>query len=483
MHSRPIATMTGLALLTATLTAAIPAGAAEQAGSTSGSAPISAYTLVAPLSTAASGLVVRAVMPAGARCPEVEVARQRDGKVRFERVAMRERTAPATTYPAFSSILVCSAHLPVDATGASVAGRPVPAALPAVIDEMALVSDTGCRILSFEVQDCSSPAAWPLAAISQSIADDEPDVALVVGDFYYREAACPPTAQALCGSSPAPVAGPPFTDSAYGWIADVLLPMAPLLSAVPLVIVRGNHEACNRAGNGYFLLLDPRDGTEDDCAPVQGGTGLVAAATVPAGTYAIDLPVAAGRTLRLAVVDSAGGSDTSVTSFAGVQRPAYQRAAELARPRPGRESWLLTHRPVYAYVTTQFAMPGAPFNPWTSADQAASSQGLLGTFDMVLSSHIHVAQAVRLPGLPSQLVVGNGGTRLDPAVGYPLPGTPPMAGYPLPTWAWVAPRFGYAIARPQPDAGAWRISMRDPAGEPFARCGLRDASLYCVDMP
>jgi hypothetical protein len=51
----------------------------------------------------------------------------------------------------------------------------------------------------------------------------------------------------------------------------------------------------------------------------------------------------------------------------------------------------------------------------------------------------------------------------------------------LPDWAWVAPRFGYAIATPQVDAGAWRISMRDPAGEQFARCGLRDANLYCVD--
>ncbi|MDP1876479.1 MAG: metallophosphoesterase [Actinomycetota bacterium] len=477
MHPRPISTALGLTLLAATLTTAIPADAAEQPGS----APISAYTLVAPRSTAASGLVVRAVMPAGADCPEVEVVRQRNGNVHFGRLDMRERSAPATTYPAFASILVCSAHLPLDVIGASVAGRPVPAALPAVVDEVAMVSDTGCRIASFEVQDCSSAVEWPLAAISQSIADEEPDVVLVVGDFYYREAACPPTAQALCGSSPPPVTGLPFTDSAYGWIADVLLPMAPLLSSVPLVMVRGNHEACNRGGNGYFLLLDPRDGTEDACAPVPGDTGLVAAATVPTGTYAIDMAVAPGRTLRLAVVDSAGGSDTRVTAFASLQRPAYQRAAGLTRSRPGRESWLLTHRPVYGYVTTQFAVPGAPFNPWTSADQTASSEGLLGSYEMVLSSHIHIAQAVRLPGLPSQLVLGNGGTQLDPAIGYPLPSTPPTAGYPLPDWAWVAPRFGYAIATPLADAGAWRISMRDPAGEQFARCGLRDASLYCVD--
>ena len=100
---------------------------------------------------------------------------------------------------------------------------------------------------------------------------------------------------------------------------------------------------------------------------------------------------------------------------------------------------------------------------------------------MVLSSHIHIAQSVQLPGLPGQLVLGNGGTLLDPAVGYALPTTAPGAGYPAPSWAWVAPRFGYAMATPNAMAGSWRISMRGPAGAQFARCGLKDASLYCVD--
>jgi hypothetical protein len=331
----------------------------------------------------------------------------------------------------------------------------------------------------WEVQDCSDPSAWPLAPIAQSIARERPDAVLFAGDFFYREGACPRDLQAQCGSSPPPVDGLPFTDSAYGWIADVLVPMAPMLAAAPFIASRGNHEACYRGGNGYFLLFDPRDGTEGTCAPVAGARGLEAAPTDPTPTYAIDLGLATGRTLRLAIVDSAGGSDTAVTPFAQVQRPAYERAAALTAR--SQEAWLVTHRPLFAFVSDTFASPGQPFSPWTSLDQAAAAQGLLGGYDLVLSSHIHLAQAVRLPGLPPQLVLGNGGTLLDPAVGYPLPTTGPLPGYPAPTWAWVAPRFGYALGLPGTEAGQWRLSMRDPAGRAFADCGLRDAALFCRD--
>lgn len=353
--------------------------------------------------------------------------------------------------------------------------------MPAEVERLAIFGDTGCRIVTYEVQDCADTAAWPLSTIATSIVRNHPDAVLFTGDFFYRETACPTDEQDECGSSPPPVTGAPFTDSAYGWIADVLLPMAPLLSTTPLIVTRGNHEACYRGGNGYFLLFDPRDGTEATCAPTASSAGLAAAATVPMPSYAIDLHVAPGRTLRLAIVDSSGGSDTSVTPFAAVQRPAYQRAALLTRTEPGRESWLVVHRPLYGYVSSTFAQPGKPFSPWTSADQTAAAQGLLNTYSMVVSSHIHVAQSVQLPGLPGQLVLGNGGTLLDPAIGYALPTTPPGVGYPAPSWAWVAPRFGYALAMPNAEAGSWRIAVLDPSGSPFARCGLKEAVLFCAD--
>jgi hypothetical protein len=259
--------------------------------------------------------------------------------------------------------------------------------------------------------------------------------------------------------------------------------MAPMLATAPLIVTRGNHEACYRGGNGYFYLFDPRKGTSDTCSPSLVDGVPTAAPTVPTPTYAIDLKVNGARTLRLAIVDSAGGQDSAVSPFAVVQRPAYERAAELAAPKKGRESWLLTHRPIYGYVTNLFATPGQPFNPWGSADQAAAAWGLLDRYGMVFSSHLHQAQVVQLPGLPGQLVLGNAGTELDPPTGYPLPTQGESIGnglsYPAPSWAWVQARFGYAIAEPGADAGTWRITMRDPAGADFAKCGLRGQSLFC----
>ena len=469
-------------ILALALTSAPPVMAVAARGVMPG--VIAAYSLAAPRSEAPSGLVARAVVPAGAPCPSLSITRVADGSTRFVRMAVRP--TPARTSPAFDAITVCSAPVPVGATTASISGVVVPAAMPTSIERLAMLGDSGCRITSWQVQDCASNSAWPLARIAQSVAADRPDAVLFNGDFFYREAACPEASQALCGSSPPPVAGLPFTDSAYGWIADALLPMAPMLSAAPLIVTRGNHEACYRGGNGFFLLFDPREDTQDTCAPVSTATGLVAADTVPTPTYAIDLTVSSGRTLRLAIVDSAGGADNAITAFAAVQRPAYVQAAHLARPRPGRESWLMTHRPLYGFVTTQFAQPGVPFNPWSSMDQSAAAEGLLGDYTLAFSSHMHIAQSVQLPGLPGQLILGNAGTLLDPTTGYPLPTAGPQLsagqGYPAPSWGWVGVRFGYAIASPQAERGSWRITMKDPSGMTFARCGLANRELYCRDL-
>lgn len=464
-----------IGILAASIAWSVTAPTASAAPSTS---VISAYSLAAPRSTAASGIVTRAVVPTGAPCPALTVE---DAAGTERTIRMGERPRPEGTGAAFEPLTVCSAHMPLGIVSASIEGQSVPPAMPASVSRLAMLGDTGCRIKGSWIQDCSDTTAWPLARISSSIADDRPDAILFSGDYFYREDPCPKSAQDLCGSSPPPVEGMPFTDSAYGWLADVLIPMAPMLAVAPFIATRGNHEACFRGGNGYFYFMDPRDGTSSTCSPVMVGGQLTAAPTVPSETYAIDLAVEPGRTLRLAVVDSAGGQDIEISPYAAVQRPAYERAAAITPRREGRESWLVTHRPLYGITSTTFDTPDVPFNPWDSADQAAAAWGLLNNYGLVFSAHQHLAQAVNLPGMPPQLILGNGGTALDPSTGYPLPTTGFDAGtgrtYPAPSSAWVDVRYGYAIAEPRP--GAWRLSMRDPSGETFARCGLRERSLYC----
>ena len=52
----------------------------------------------------------------------------------------------------------------------------------------------------------------------------------------------------------------PAVPSGYGiepWNADFFAPSAPLFAAAPWIMVRGNHEDCSRAGEGWFRFLDP----------------------------------------------------------------------------------------------------------------------------------------------------------------------------------------------------------------------------------
>jgi hypothetical protein len=290
------------------------------------------------------------------------------------------------------------------------------------------------------------------------------------------------------------VTGLPFPDTDYGWLAEAIVPMAPVLPVAPLVMMRGNHEACDRGGNGYFLFFDPRPDTAAACAPQPVNGVLTAPAPATTPTWATTLRIDDDRTLRLAIVDSAYGQDASVTPWAAVQRPTYQDAADLSAPKAGRESWLLTHRPLFGIVTSSFAPPSDPlWTQWTALDQTAASYGLLDTFDLVLSSHVHLAQAVQIPDQPGQLVLGNGGTLLDPTTGYTTPTVGPLAGadgaplvpgvtpYPVPDSAWTSVTFGYAMALPRNGSGRWQISHRGVDGEEFASCDVAERTIACAD--
>lgn len=494
MMSKAAALMTSLAVITALPAVpayAEPLGVGAPAGQ--GQLPsgvIAAYSLIAPKSAAESRLVARAVVARGDSCPRVNVV---DTKGRKSRLKMDVRRPPATAASAFASVTVCSKGLPKGLASAQMRGHQIPAAMPKQVDSVAMVSDTGCRIRGSTIQDCSDPAAWPAAKISRRIAQQHPDVVLNVGDYFYREAACAADKQALCGGSPPPVTGMPFTDSDYGWLADVLLPMNPVLSVAPIVMLRGNHETCDRGGNGFFLFLDPRPDTAGLCAPLRIPGGLAAPDPATTPTWATTLKIGPQRKLRLALVDSAYGSDTGVTSWAATQRPTYERAESLTEPQDGQESWLMTHRPIFSVVTTQFAPPDNPlWTPWSSLDQTAAAQGLLDNYAMILSSHNHLAQFTQIPDEPPSLVLGNGGTLLDPTTGYGIPphgplanpdGTPIQPGitpYPTATKLWTDVRFGFAMATPGTKAGRWRIEHLDPSGEQFAECTLKGRVMDCA---
>ena len=151
---------------------------------------------------------------------------------------------------------------------------------------------------------------------------------------------------------------------------------------------------------------------------------------------------------------------------------------------------MLTHRPIFGLQSTDFAAGDPKFTPWGSADQEAAAQGKLGNFSAIMSSHVHVTQAVQLPGYPAQFVIGNGGTELEPQ--------PAMASRRtarssmgkatgsrrtlrrIRTQTGSGPAFSLALlATPGKKPGQWTLSQRSPNGKAFATCSLKNRTARC----
>jgi hypothetical protein len=507
----------------------------------SASSVIAAYTLVAPVKEVPSGLIARAVLPMGLSCPGMKVRISQPGGTVNRMLPMVERPIPDNTSMAFLATRVCEAPLPKGALSASVGGQVLPAKLPGTIKKMAVFGDTGCRMKKSNDQDCNTPQTWPLAHIAESMAEKKPNVTLFLGDFFYREFVCDPYQTLTCGASPPPLdinhdydstTNPfpkyPFSDTAYSWLADVFVPMRPIFSAAPLVVVRGNHESCQRGGVGYFRFFDPHLGNVQLCSPVpkldaQGQQIIKTVETIVDGkpviysypqwktapdtvtdTWSTAFKVGAGRYLRLAVVDSAYGWDYEVAPIWKALNVQYRAAHDLTAPTQlikGKvpENWLLSHQP-------QFGVDCAPedFSPlckWVSETQTAAAYGLLGNYNLLLSSHIHLAQAVQIPGQPGQMILGNGGSSLQPEgiedyppfltygplqapTGELVVGVPAgMTAYPVPEKPmWTAVRFGYAMAVPGKKNTQWTWTHFDPDGKEFARCEQVETSLACENL-
>ena len=437
-------------------------------------AVVAAFSLAAPSGATASGLVARAVIAAGTRCPALTTV-SIDGSTHS--TPMRQRVPATTTAQLFDALISCSAPVPAKSVSARVLSTTIPHAMPARITSMAVLGDTGCRIKDATIQACNDPAAWPLATLSATIAAQKPDLTVFLGDFFYRESVCTPEQTAACGGSPAPGAVP-FKDSALGWNADTFIPMAPLLAAAPLVVVRGNHEDCPRGGNGYFIYMDPREGTEGTCSPAETPAGeLVKPASDITQPYAIDVKVSKCNDLRFIVMDSAAGFDCEVTPLLPKQTAAYVSARKLAKGSD--QYWLLVHRPIAAWTP---AVDCAAGGSWVTADQQIASYGQLAPYDLILSSHVHLVESMNIPGIPGQLILGNGSTMLEAETPFVLPTAgpawDPAKAYPAPTSGWWAVRFGYGMAYPG-KANTWTVRLRSPNGDEFARCQVANRLVNC----
>ncbi|WP_283471550.1 metallophosphoesterase [Methylosinus trichosporium] len=375
------------------------------------------------------GLQARAVTR-DAACPPAQI----DGVA----AAMTPRASPDADFP----ILVCTLDLPRSAGRVSVDGAAL-ALPPPRVDRLVVIGDTGCRLKGLYWQECNSPDSWPFAHIATSAAATAPGLVLHVGDYYYRESACPP----LRGSC----AGSPHGDNWASWEADFFAPAAPLLAAAPFVFVRGNHENCERGRRGWARLLSPTPYLGDACA-------------LREPSYSVDL---GGPTL--VVMDNTAAEDRAVDAALAPDFARELTAAEAIRG----PVWYAFHKPIYSTIRVT---AGATIGDNKTLGEAARA-GLPSNVQALLSGHLHTFQAASyVEDYPIQIVAGHGGDAMDLFMPANFDGLR-IDRVTVAQGRSVGGVFGFVtLEREKED---WLLNDRDAEGKPLLGCLLRGRKLDC----
>jgi hypothetical protein len=417
------------------------------------------------------------VITAADACPAVKV----DGKTlpmspraRAATMPLRPtRSSPDDSKPSAFPVLTCEAMLPAGAKAAAVGAHrlPVPIANPTRI---VVIGDTGCRLKKSDngYQACNDAREYPFARIAASAAAWKPDLVVHVGDYLYRENACPSDRPGCAGS----VWGYGWD----GWDADFFAPGQPLLAAAPWVAARGNHESCDRAGQGWWRFIEPR--------PLVAGRDCNDAKDDDIGNYDAPYAVPLGQGGQIIVIDSSNTSNRPLkpdSRAAAAYRGDWAQYAALAAKAP--HSIMVDHHPLLGFAATQKS-GSVVLNPGNGG-----LQSVFGAFSptfsppnvqMLLSGHVHVWEAVSFSSPhPLQFVAGFSGTQEDIV---PLPRT-------LPAGAAVAPGavvdsfsswvdgFGFmTMTRLAPDG--WDVEVHDVNGKVVNHCKVTGAQAVC-DTP
>jgi hypothetical protein len=422
--------------------------------------------------------VARVITPAS-DCPAIVLdgrSEPMDVRVRPATIPLRPtRSDPALSKPSAFPVLVCDKIIPTRTGRASVMGRRLPLPNPNP-RRIVVIGDTGCRIKTSDnvFQACGDSAKWPFAAVASAAAAAKPDLVIHVGDYHYRENECPVGNTGCLGS--------PWGYGWDAWEADVFEPGEKLFAAAPWIVVRGNHESCNRAGQGWWRFLDPR--------PLAPKQNCDLAADDAIGDYSepYAVPLGSGRDAdtQFIVFDSSlvgvmplPASDPMHIKY----RAQFERAFALAARRPN--AFFMNHHPILAFAPNP-AKPDAPF-PGNGALQSVLAP-LYPTalfppsVKALLAGHVHLFEVVSFSTpQPPQFVSGNGGDWVDTPLPQPLPaGVVPAPGTSMSTLI-ATNRFGFMTM--DRDGARWRIVANDARGTPLIVCTLVERQVSCAAAP
>ena len=377
------------------------------------------------------------------KCPRIRI------DAAYYELDMALRAAPSAAFP----VSVCEFALPPGTQSARIGNQelPMPAAHPRKI---LFIGDTGCRIQTHDgknvAQWSNDPKGWPFPKLAQYEAEVEPDLVIHLGDYLYREDPCP-TGNAYC-------VGSPSGQNWDTWNADFFEAAKPLLRKAPWVFVRGNHELCKRAGEGWFRFLD---------------AGAMRACTDDTDPFVIKQD-----RVQLVVLDSALATDLKAPED---QVRIYRRQFEKISAMKLEHAWLLTHRPMWAPAVADLSNPLAPVVSFNQTLQTASQNHLPSGINEVFSGHLHLFQEFHFAdGRPSQIVIGNGGTTLTPSTikdpkGIEIGGTKVDSGSTMDDFGY----FTLEITR----RDAWEGTVHDNDGRPRLFCSGLERGFHCTPSP
>ena len=452
-------------------------------------------------------------------------------------------------------VVTCEAALPANTKSASINGQPLKVLSGNTsVNRVVVVGDTGCRVkgpTAFvqaadgtasggdRLQDCSSEAAWPYAKLSRVAASFNPDLIVHNGDMHYREGFPEGVEKAFGGSVnaanggfqqdnasiKAKFAATGINDSInYGWRAweeDFFKAAGPLLGAAPWAMTRGNHELCDRAAQGWFRFLDTRnfpkagttyaktdepeyDGTDGTAANFKYVRGSSFNVAKNCSQYVDPVTVLLGD-LQLVLIDVGMMSDVpGLSSSMGSTNGDHIRTARQltalsnlpASSDPSKVTWIVGHKPLFAYNGSRATANGTPQPPEarTWQFQKAISPGLEGVANgngvlpantqMTHAGHVHGFQMISQPeaaNMPISVLMGTSGDNLEGLIEANSGAVLAPAGFGNNITSGRWPWFDQTINSVTLSAVAWYTSLaKNPqnfSSSPVSNAGRRETAV------
>lgn len=346
--------------------------------------------------------------------------------------------------------------------------------VPQRVEKILVIGDTGCRTQASSnyYQACNDSQQWAFASMVAEAVKHKPDLIIHVGDYHYRENACPASEPACQG-----------TPWGYGWDtwqADFFAPAKPLLQAAPWVFVRGNHETCQRGGQGWWRFLDPRPLIAGrDCRDAKDD--LVGDYSPP---YAVPFVNQAGQRQQIIVFDSAKVG-YKVLSKQDIAWQTYQQQMQLVDQLSQQASFnfFINHHPILGLASERNKEGKLKIYPGNEVLQdvmhSLHAERLFPkSVQMTLAGHVHIFEALSFSSdHPAQLVSGNGGSSLDLPLPMPLPESTTV--YPAAKIEQFINSNAVGFLIMQAKGNEWQIQAWDKDGHNYANCLSDKQKLRC----